>query len=968
MDYILNRINNDIAICDIDSYEYVVSLRKRIEYALFVLVGYLWNKNADELLVDDRQRIIASFDRMSIGDVVSAIISLDIHKEVLHSKKARPIIAKYPNIRNIKIGHGYALSAELVDTLSPLYDEIIAAVPLLQEEHALIIVEKKDKGQYSGIRIDAGANGRKSRWICPEDNFPHEEMFPRTYIQIQNQYYKLSPFVTLNRNGVDVEEFTFSSLADSLTGQIKLCPLFGKVDDKYDIYSEFARFSESDEYREVSPNGTVMNCFDCNYQSYQDVGFAKIVHDFLCKNKANVSATLWGHGGVGKTACIQNVCQQLFCSKDKLFSYIVFVTAKDRIYNPATGKITSNSSKYVRQYSEVIETIIQTVFPDSNLQIDGEGLKQAEKLIQEYAGKILIVIDDYETFLDDEKQKISEFIKGLDINHHKVVITTRNLRLAIGTPIPTSELDVGTTCCFLQGIIDKESPVLSNALKKELTQKRIAEKVLAATNGRPIFIYQFAYLYMQNGMQSSIFSALYSGSEAQDFLYGRVYDYLTDYAKTVFATIPSVVNDDLLFRFDMLKYVLQKEITDDDKFEAAIDELVNQLVIERYNDTQGRVYAQELLDTMQNRFSDLSESRKVAIKRLIDSLGGKEISGTIEEAMLREADQSRITGNVSEIISKYRRVLNLKDCPHKIRKRALMNAASYLSANDLNPKAAGELIKEYMAAFRDDEQIAYQYVVCLWQQEDRKADTVTFIREFFSSANGHKKNSSKYLQFFALGTSYCTYYDAVLRKYDSAEKRRSQLSQTINEFGRELYEAVKVSYSRLRYGVKHVVQMGLVQTVKVCCEFEAQDIAKIRLGLEICEFSFNCFTNYFANQTRQIHEKLTRKTKLIESQETGRRVTQDRTPIWWDAFLSEDYREEDCVEGVVSAIVNYGVFLKFGKQLDYQGLMHISEISHDYLPSEELKTLFNLNQSIAVRITKIDLEKKRVRFSLRELI
>ena len=103
---------------------------------------------------------------------------------------------------------------------------------------------------------------------------------------------------------------------------------------------------------------------------------------------------------------------------------------------------------------------------------------------------------------------------------------------------------------------------------------------------------------MQNGIKKDIFSALYSGTDAQDFLYGRVYEYLTDTAKVVFATIPPIINDDLLFRFDMLKYLLPKEIMDDDQFEAAVDELVNQLVIERYSDSQGRVYAQELLSAM----------------------------------------------------------------------------------------------------------------------------------------------------------------------------------------------------------------------------------------------------------------------------------------------------------------------------------------------------------------------------------
>ena len=966
MDYILNRMNNDIAISDEDSYEYIVSLRKRIEYSLFLLVGYLWNRYGEDLLIDDRRRIAASFDRMSIGDVVSAITSLDKQKEVLQSKKSRTLITDYPGIRNVKIGHGYALSSDLVGALSPFYDGLITAVPFLREDYSLIVVEKKDQSQYYGIRIDP--TGQKSRWICPHGAFPPEELFPRTYLQINNQYHKLSPFITLKRDGVNFQEFVFSSLTDSLTGQIKLCPLFGSTPEMYDIYSEFARFSECDEYREVGINGTVINKFECNYQTYQDVGFSKTVMDFLLKNKSTVSATLWGHGGVGKTACIQNVCQRLFCSKEMQFSYIVFITAKDRIYNPITGKIIKNTSKHVRRYHEIIETIIQTVYPDVSFQFDEGELQGAEKLIQEYKGKLLIVIDDYETFLDDEKQKISEFIKGLDINHHKVVITTRNLRLSIGTPIPTGELDAKATCKFLQEIIDTKCPELSTSLANELAQSGVQERVLAATSGRPIFIYQFAYLFMQNGMQKSMFTALHSGPDAQDFLYGRVFDYLTEPAKIVFSSIPPVVNDDLLFRFDMLRYVLQKEIPDDDKFEAAIDELVNQLVIERYNDTHGRVYAHELLSIMQARYANSGEPRKEAIRRLIESLGGKEISGTIEEAMLQEADQSRITGNTVEIIGKYRRVLNLKKCPVRIQRQALTNAASYLTIHDLNPKAASELFREYLPLFKDDAQIAHQYVECLWQQDDRKSDAVNFIRDFFSKANGHKKTSKQYLQLFALGTSYCTYYDASLRSYDTLAKRRTQLSQTINEFGKELFDAVKVDFDHLRPGVRHAAQMGLVQTAKVCVEFESEDIAKVKFGVEICEFSFGKFTSHFANQAKQIHEKLTRKIKLIESQKGNSSSSTAKIPLWWNAFMAENYQVNDCVEGIVSAIVPYGIFVKFGVTHDYKGLVHISKISQEFIPSEHLPTLFSAGQTIAVRIINIDTERKHVDFALKELI
>ncbi|WP_286230065.1 hypothetical protein [Neobacillus mesonae] len=61
--------------------------------------------------------------------------------------------------------------------------------------------------------------------------------------------------------------------------------------------------------------------------------------------------------------------------------------------------------------------------------------------------KILLIIDDFETFSTDEKLKIQGFINQLDVNKHKVLITTR-ANLIVGEEIPTKE----KTICFLRPI------------------------------------------------------------------------------------------------------------------------------------------------------------------------------------------------------------------------------------------------------------------------------------------------------------------------------------------------------------------------------------------------------------------------------------------------------------------------------------------------------------------------------------
>ena len=84
--------------------------------------------------------------------------------------------------------------------------------------------------------------------------------------------------------------------------------------------------------------------------------------------------------------------------------------------------------------------------------------------------------------------------------------------------------------------------------------------------------------------------------------------------------------------------------------------------------------------------------------------------------------------------------------------------------------------------------------------------------------------------------------------------------------------------------------------------------------------------------------------------------------------MAKSYQVGDCVDGVISGIVSYGVFVRFGPKKRFKGLLHIRNISHDYLPSEYLSTLFHMDQSLTVRIIRIDEVKKHVDFALTEMI
>ena len=71
---------------------------------------------------------------------------------------------------------------------------------------------------------------------------------------------------------------------------------------------------------------------------------------FLKDGKSSVAAILWGHGGVGKTATIQSVCDDFSNSERKFFDYVIFLSAKDRIYNIHTGDVNDITDRVVNYH------------------------------------------------------------------------------------------------------------------------------------------------------------------------------------------------------------------------------------------------------------------------------------------------------------------------------------------------------------------------------------------------------------------------------------------------------------------------------------------------------------------------------------------------------------------------------------------------------------------------------------------
>ncbi len=76
--------------------------------------------------------------------------------------------------------------------------------------------------------------------------------------------------------------------------------------------------------------------------------------------------------------------------------------------------------------------------------------------------------------------------------------------------------------------------------------------------------------------------------------------------------------------------------------------------------------------------------------------------------------------------------------------------------------------------------------------------------------------------------------------------------------------------------------------------------------------------------------------------------------------MIKKYNIGDYVEGVVTGIENYGIFLSFG---DYTGLIHISELSEHFV--SDVSMYAKVGDKIPCIVLEIDENNKRLKCSLK---
>lgn len=75
------------------------------------------------------------------------------------------------------------------------------------------------------------------------------------------------------------------------------------------------------------------------------------------------------------------------------------------------------------------------------------------------------------------------------------------------------------------------------------------------------------------------------------------------------------------------------------------------------------------------------------------------------------------------------------------------------------------------------------------------------------------------------------------------------------------------------------------------------------------------------------------------------------------------YKKGKIIKGIVSGIETYGAFVKFDEF--YTGLIHISEISHDFV--KNISDYVNIGDTIYVEILEVDEESTHLKLSIKNI-
>lgn len=978
MDYILRTIENKIRRFE-GKAEAKVYYQVRVEYSFYLLLAYFWNKNFEEVGIKDfvlQSNVIKEIQRPSIGTIGELIQKLDIHNELskVKSSSSKVDLRGYAELRNDLIGHGYSFEDDLTNysnSIDNWYEALKnLRIQILSRNTDLIVVQGFDEQTQEYIGTTYTYDGDiRSNWRC--SNQVYEFELDNLYASYEpNIYFRLSPFIH-----IDLEDdglYVYRNVQQTLLGKIRYNRIDKSDKDFTKCWEEF-EFSANNGIQKKQPNGCVINIFTPNYKKYIEIGSIKQkVYDFLIGKERNssVCTTLWGHGGNGKTATAQKICEELALNDKKPFEFITFLSAKDRELNKYTGQIVAiNSENRVTSFEDLIEKL--------NILIFSEKTVDTSKIINEKS-KILIVIDDYETFEDSDKEKITDFIKQLNTNYHKVIITTRNSFLKIGDDIQTNELDIVNTKRFLIEVLTNEhsyTPMQLKIVEQDLIRNNNDSEVYKLTLGKPIEIIRFVNCFVQKGKLTDDFlkdmKRVNSRSERIEFLYGRNYKQLDGDkdAQDIFVVIGLLTpQDSLTSLIKHIKLILSKKEEDDIKFNIALDKLVKLRLIELDEDGSYKVDSKDILEIMKKEYDKRDDTFKGNTKRQYDRIKAN-ITVDTDRALLNHAKSLRHQSNSETTIQQYREILKKgKDFSREVKLEALLDLADFLFNQRGEKEKAIKVFDEYFYEYYEFDTLK-RYASYLWSVN--KENAIKVLEDFYSNhqIKGKGTNLTKNQKIHILGLIVMResqfWNDKYERETHNKAKNNEELNRIFRNYGHLLFQQIK-SYNPerdLNSEELNDISLAFENFVDVCYRIDNRDFA-----VNICQHLISNFPDRITIRFKKKLEKIRgyrthNKTSSPKNSPTSYRAT---------AWTANDFLEiinlepkENGYKGVILKLpkdgTNYG-YIKLISD-DMKGRVYFRDSGLKGIALEKLKegveVQFGFGQITLYKFGAINISLKR---------
>lgn len=877
MDYISEKLKEKIRLAraqsnvkDIIQYSSVF-----IQYYLFLSFALLFNSDWKKGGLPINKR---DLHRPSLGTILELCRNLNNSISLFKKwKELEKIFSSFINLRNNSgQGHGFDFTHDnqkQLDELNKVVSQLEKLESLFTRKYNIVCIQESDELNFKGISYSS--NGKIYPWSFRKD---HKTQFDKgdIYLQSQNgilsnltkgsffenilEYQKISPFIKIEQD----DFWLFQSIREPLSGTIKYNNIFRTSQTVFE-YSVFKNFGlvVADEFnmRQISLNGSIRNNYETNYKDFISIydkdSFVTDVLDFL-KSKSSSVATIWGHGGVGKTATLQNIAEKLFLEsrnelerKNLYFNYIIFLSAKDRRYNYITGQIENIEGEKLTDFNDFVTKINEIIFNESS--------SIEEKIIDEFFGKLLIVIDDFETLSNEVRTKIINFSDKLDVNRHKIIISSR-LTTTTGKEIEKKELNEDDTIKFLTAILNSEFKDSTNLF--DFDNPQTIFNIFKITSGRPLFIFHFAYLLMQNQNLEEISSLdIKNTKAATEFLYGRLYSYLDEDAKALYKVLGFVVSKtDLLCRVNNLQYLLGMENT---KFQKCVS-ILEKLRIITLSESRDflSIYSTEILSNMEQRIKEDNNLLTEISNRLkSDSFIVMGSSKTIFQQKLDGIRiMAKIEKTISSVVDGYESIIRDSTFSHDEHLIAFEELINYLIHKNIDYGFALNICNEYSLYFKNDSKYCTKYFETL-RDAGKQAEAILLAKNFIENIDNISYGNYDY---FTLAGKYLELISkSLIARKDDLNDKMSDLEK--EEFSKMAYNLktemislidqaksiflnlVRISYGNLSRKQKNSISHGLNSFIKMMRRslMDKNNIAnpeRLEVFNEMCSYGIHHFS------------------------------------------------------------------------------------------------------------------------------